>query len=530
MPDHSPAIIDLDIRIFKAGDAYTITAQAPGSGLAQSTLDTAALFDPALQEKLTQIREEPFTTDEDLFRQVGETLFKALFRGQIWDLFHSLWLQRDQGDVQKSLRLRLNIDEAAIELAELPWEMMQWQDVFLATQISTLVTRQLLNLDYGNIKTLTVAGTPRVLIVIPGGSGLQTDVEEAAIVASLEKAGIPYDILKDKVTLQSLDDALANGNYAILHFIGHATFQVDESGEIHGRLRFNAPEEDEDWAPGTDLQAMLGNHQHLKLVVLNACHTGEISPRPDAAPGFWGVIPALLRAGLPAVIAMQYAIRDDVAAIFAETFYKRLSAGAWAGHVDVALTLARNSCFLAFPNDRGFATPVLYLRSEDGVIFRVDETEKTAASETPQRDCEEVPEPPARLLYRYRNLDLESIIARLPQLQRRLQRLLFQIDELNARGALDEKQAWRLHRYEKNRDALEREVDELRDVLAWRLYETCLELQKLEQRLQKKQQEKETLEKAGAYISFELKNDIFKMNERILALRDMLQEGDDLLA
>ena len=536
MTDQSPAIIDLDIRIFKAGDTYTVTAQAPGTGLAQNELDTAALFDTALQEQLAQIREEPFTTDEALFRQVGETLFKALFRDQVWDLFYSLWMQRSREDEEASLRLRLNISEAAVELAVLPWEMMQWQDVFLATQIDTLVTRQLLNLDYGNIKTLQVKGTPRTLIVIPGGSGLETDVEEAAIVASLEKAGIPYDLLKGQVPLQLLDDTLAEGNHAILHFIGHATFEVDDSGKMRGSLRFNAPkeettpEENEDWVPETDLQAMLGNHKRLKLVVLNACHTGEISQRPDAARGFWGVIPALLRAGVPAVVAMQYAIRDDVAATFAETFYKRLCTGKWAGHVDFAVTLARNSCFLAFPDDRGFATPVLYLRTPDGVIFQLTDQLESSAPDTPETTCEEAPEPPAQLRYRYRNLNLETLIARPPQLQSRLQRLLFQIDELRTRSDLNEKQTWRLHRYEKNRDELEREVDELRDVLAWRLYEACLELQKLEKRVAQKQQEKEVLEKAGAYISYELKSDIFKMNERILALRELLQAGEAVLA
>ena len=536
MADHSPTIIDLDIRIFKAGDGYTVTAQAPDSGLAEGELDASVLFDKGFQEQLTQIREEPFTTNEALFRQVGEALFRALFRGQIWDLFHSLWTQQVQKDETTSLRLRLHIDENAVEVATLPWEMMRWRDVFLGTQITTLLTRQLLNLEYGGVKSLRTEGAPRALLVIPGGSGLDVDAEASAITDSLKRADIPYDLLTEKVPLALLDDTLAEKSYVILHFIGHALFKQDASGAMRGSLRFNrpdeniTPEEDEDWVTETDLQSLLGNHASLRLVVLNACHTAEISARPDESRGFWGVIPSVLRAGIPAVVAMQYAIRDDMAAIFAETFYKRLTSGKWAGHVDVAVTLARNACFLALPDDRGFATPALYLRSHDGVIFDARPSAPQEAQEKDDVSCKEAPQPPARLLHRYRNFDLEALIDRMPLLQRRLQRVIFQIDELLARNALDEKQTWRLHRYEKNRSQLEREMDELSDVLSWRLSEACRELRDLQERLTAREQEKEALEQANAYISYEMKNEIFELAERILKLQELLRAGEKTLS
>ena len=517
--------IDLDIRIFKAGKGYRVTAQTPDSGLAESQLLTRKIRSVPFQAQLAQVRDEPFSTDAPLLRGIGETLFQALFQGQVKTLLQTLWTQKVQSDDNARLRLRLNIDEAAIELATLPWEMMYWQDTFLGTQINTLITRQLLNLDYGNIKSLAVDGLPRVLIVIPGGSGLDTDAEEKAIRTALRKAQIPHETLKGKVSLQRLDDTLAEGDYAILHFIGHAEFEQDEAGELHGSLRFNSAEpdlpveEDEDWAPETDLQALLANHKNLKLVVLNACHTAEMAERPHAR-GFWGVIPALLRAGVPAVVAMQYAIRDDVAALFGETFYKRLTAGQWAGQVDVATTLARNACYLAWPDDRGFATPALYLRSRDGVIFDMPGAQSDDAS----LQCREAPKPPEHLLYRYRNYKLEALIERVPQLESRIQRLTAQIDALRA-----QKNLTALHRYEKNRDALEREVDELRDVLAWQVHESCAELQRLRQSIARKQAEKQTLEKAGAYISYQLKNSLFAATERALELQALIREAETLL-
>jgi len=116
MTTPSPTLIDFDIRIFTAGDSYTVTAQAPDSGLAESQLDADALFGADFQEKLIQIREEPFTTDEALFREVGDSLFRALFQGQVRDLFLAIW-SRDVQAAERFLRLRLNIDESAIELA-----------------------------------------------------------------------------------------------------------------------------------------------------------------------------------------------------------------------------------------------------------------------------------------------------------------------------------------------------------------------------------------------------------------------------
>ncbi len=524
-------IIDLDIRIAKAEKGYRVTAQAPDSGLAEAALDHDALFAPEFQEKLTQVRDEPFTTDQALFREIGETLFRALFRDQVQDLFFALYSQRVQGDEAASLRLRLNVHDDALELATLPWEFLHAGDVFLSTQINTLLTRQLLNLEYGDIDTLKVEGKPQTLIVIPQVGNLDTEREEEAIRQALDAAQIPYRVLKGQVTRQALDDALAQTPYAILHFIGHGAFEEDAQGVMHGSLRLNAagddlpPGEDEDWITEVELQSLLGNHRSLKLVALNGCEVGEVSQRPEGE-GFWGVVPALLRAGIPAVVAMQYPIRDDVAIQFAETFYRRLCTGQWAGRVDYAVTLARNACFLAFPDDRGFATPVLYLRSKDGVIFDIA-SPGVVPSSGPE-PCPDAPKPPQRLLYRYRNADMSTLIDRYHLLDGRLQRILLQIDGLAAEVTGPD--AWRLRRYKRNRDKLERELDEMADVLRWRAFEACQELATLREALAEKEAERDALEDAGEYVSYDLKNAIFALHERILALEDLMAEVEELLA
>ncbi len=373
-----PTFLDFDLTIQKAGPAsYLATAQGPVWGRAgPEAIDYVALTRPDFGEALRRIRDDPGSCNADLHRGVGEALFGAVFTGQVLRLFTGLYDQRVEPDRDAYLRLRLDIDERAPEIAALPWEFLYWKGGHLATQLRTLVSRQLLNLDYGSIEPLAISGMPRVLVVIPTGSGLDTDTEERIIAGILSGAGIPCKTLKGRVTLQRLNEELATYAPHILHFVGHGTFAESPDSPPLSALRFNQPgrEEDppgEEWVEHTRLETLLLNYRELKLVFLNTCQGAAVSSRQveRSGRGFVGMAPAILRAGVPAVIAMQYAIGEDVAIRFADTFYRRLTAGEWAGYVDIAVTLARHACLLDHANDPGFATPVLYLRAPDGRIF-----------------------------------------------------------------------------------------------------------------------------------------------------------------
>ena len=369
-------VIDFDLRVIKnAPGSYRVTAQAPGSGLASGSLDWARLTAVEFRAQLERMS----ASNQALLREIGNTLFDALFSGQVCELFLGVYRQRIEPVEGAALRLRLDFDETAPEIATLPWELLAWNDTYLATQVKTLVTRQLLSLNYGSMKSLAVLGGLKALIVIPHGSGLATDEEERTITLALENARLPYDLLTGRVSIQRLDDALSASSYHILHFIGHGCFERDIDTTSRGLLRFNAAvapadaQYDEEWVDEVQMQSLLGNHATIKLVVLNACKGAAVEGR-RSGHGFIGMAPAILRAGVPAVVAMQDVVRDDAALQFAETFYRRLTVGTWAGQVDAAATLARNACHLKFPNDAGFSSPVLYLRSADGRIFNVGDS------------------------------------------------------------------------------------------------------------------------------------------------------------
>jgi hypothetical protein len=105
-----------------------------------------------------------------------------------------------------------------------------------------------------------------------------------------------------------------------------------------------------------------------RLIVLNSCYGGSQAPLRTLN----GIPPFLRRVGVPAVVAMQYEIADDVAIKFAETFYGELLAGRAQGQVDAALAEARRALFQnAGETVHSFATPVLYRHEDFPVLFDV---------------------------------------------------------------------------------------------------------------------------------------------------------------
>ena len=120
-------------------------------------------------------------------------------------------------------------------------------------------------------------------------------------------------------TPAALQQRLARGGVDALHFVGHGHFDPDAREgflvleDEHGRAR----------PLGATALAQLLCRRGLGLVFLNACETGR-GGRVD-----WnrGIAPALVAAGLPAVVANQYSVLDAAATLFAREMYAALAAG-----------------------------------------------------------------------------------------------------------------------------------------------------------------------------------------------------------
>jgi hypothetical protein len=297
----------------------------------------------------------------------GERLFRAVFTD---DVYASFLRSRDTAlEEEKGLRVRLRIDVP--EFHDYPWEFLYNAHLnqFLALSTDTPVVRYM-ELPYP-VQPLIVQPPLKILVMISSPEGFpQLNVEEEwrrlsnALAPLLRRGLVTLERLKNP-TLSALQQYLRRGEYHIFHFVGHGKFSEHKQD---GMLLL----EDENGGgrpiSGQYLGTILHDHRSLRLVVLNACE-GARTSREDP---YAGVAQTLVLQGIPAVIAMQFEIVETAAITFAQEFYGAVADGF---PVDAAVSEARKAIF-ARGNDVEWGTPVLYMRTPQGVIFEIPEAQR----------------------------------------------------------------------------------------------------------------------------------------------------------
>jgi hypothetical protein len=339
--------------------------------------------------------------DDRFLVETGERLFRSLFPGEVRDRFLQsrerapgglrirLQLELDfggnpDGDPEGGSEPRLERDRERrpadpVPLHRLPWELLREPGrdrIPLALQRRTPVVRYL---DVAGHAELPEPPAPLgVLVVAPRPSdapALALDLEAGELRQELAgRSDVAVRVL-DPPTLEGLTEALRGGDVHVLHFMGHGELDP-AAGEgslvLEDRMgrsrRLGAPR----------LVEHLGDFlPPLRLVFLNACRTAEAVPGVPWA----GVATALVRAGVPAVIAMQFPVTDRAAVTFAASVYRRLAAGA---PVDEAVTDGRLAIRGTHPGSPEWATPALFLRVPDGRVFAAPEPPAAAEPASPQ--------------------------------------------------------------------------------------------------------------------------------------------------
>jgi hypothetical protein len=297
-------------------------------------------------------------------------------------------------DAGEGLRLRLRLPP---ELAGLPWEYLYIQRAHGekdATGFLALDPR----LSIARHEALAVAADvddsprPRRLIAAlssptaEGWAPLDLGKERAVIEAAT--AGVPnlaVDVLPE-VTAEGLLDALVAGA-DVFHFAGHGVFEQTGLGARPGALTGQGSLVLMNAAGGpapmaADQLAVNLRGRGVQVVVLGACETGK----RDEEQAWSGVAAALMEAGIPAVVAMQFRVWDDAAIAFARALYGALAAGL---SLDEAVSLGRLQVFnLVHPRRDGFwrewGVPVLYLRAGGDITLSTitDPAARAAAAES----------------------------------------------------------------------------------------------------------------------------------------------------
>lgn len=219
-------------------------------------------------------------------------------------------------------------------------------------------------------------GVVRVLAVFaasPGSRPLAMRLARERLRQLFEQEILPHrnvelDVLCHGVTREVLRERItARGGYHIVHWVGHGH---------HDRLELLGADDGPASLSGQGFVDLLRDAGGFvpQLVFLSACLSGllvgsEARPElrralhgpdldrarvvppqrslgevldPGNAPGYTGTAMALLRAGVPQVVAMRYEVGDDYARELAWGFYKRLLADPGKPPTETALALARD--------------------------------------------------------------------------------------------------------------------------------------------------------------------------------------------
>ena len=288
----------------------------------------------------------------------GAVLFETLFPGDVrrlWDAARGA-----AGGAPTDVVFTSLLDWMADKPWELAWDP-QRRATLAATEacfvrnVVTAVPCEARPRRRGRLSVVVAAAQP------PGLSPLSWEEEAEAVrsgLAPLVAAGLARVRVERAVTVEALHRLVADGPCDVLHFVGHGAF--DEERRV-GALLLESARGGAAPVEAPVLRTLLAG-RGIALVVLNACQ----SARGSRAELARGVAPALVAAGIPAVVANQFSVLDAAALAFARELYRSLALGRALGDAAREARLAVKVDAACGPVD--WAVPVVYAR-DPGVVL-----------------------------------------------------------------------------------------------------------------------------------------------------------------
>ncbi|MGC9398883.1 MAG: CHAT domain-containing protein [Anaerolineae bacterium] len=370
----------------------------------------------------------------------GLSLFYALFNGPIRRAYDRAWGRAGEG----GLRIRLWIDREAAALHALKWEQLHYVDQGITAPLSASARTpfaRYLDLEKGHppplderpLRLVAALANPtdlqayglapidvfrEVEVLIKALRGLtrtgQLDVTlltgRTALPDSLHAhlSDLGWQVLDVPTTLDNVLRALeANGGAHALHLVAHGALRTRDGVAV---LFLEDAEGAAQITPDREIAKQLHElASRPRLVFLAPCESAARDP--DNANPFVGLAPKLVRAGVPAVVAMQDSVPIRVVHELTQDFYRHLLDH---GQVDRALNQAR--LLLYEETSPAWAIPVLFTHLPDGQLL-VEDPVRTALSamvEAPQfnplaKDEDYIPLNALYLTGEPKNLNLEQL-------------------------------------------------------------------------------------------------------------------------
>lgn len=270
-----------------------------------------------LYESLTrQLENNKGLVEKDL-HEMGHLMFTVLKNQPGLEVF---WLQVQENPFE---RYYLHLTHADKEILNLPWQLAIDDKKYPFIYISKGWLGNSLSNEFkpqpGPLRVLVMIASPDDLGI---HNRLSFEEEEDAILKALaplwEKGMVQVDFT-DYGSLQSVEAYLKQQHYHILYVSGHGNYS-NNTGYL---LLENQDTMQAEPVTARDFAATVVKHTEHKptLVVLNSCQTAQ----GNITDGFPGVSDELLRAGIPAVIAMAFSIIDQFATAFATYLFEGLA-------------------------------------------------------------------------------------------------------------------------------------------------------------------------------------------------------------
>lgn len=351
---------ELKLRLWADGGRYRVHAESLAEGSGEFENPLSAGERQALWAQVAQPAGEA-----GAIREMGQRLFHAVFRGDVLAVFHQALARAGQDPAIAGLRIKLVLD--APELHGLPWEFLYDDEIgdFLALYKKTPLVRYVeqprLVPEFravDKLRLLAVVSSP--LDQPPLNLAREVETLRTALEPWQRRGWLEYDVVQGReATVHNVQKRLRETDYHVFHFLGHGTF---DEGSSEGMLMLERADGLSEALTATQLARMIGDERDIRLVFLNACETAVAA---ESAP-FASVAGALVRIGVPAVVATLSRISDSAAASFAREFYQVLAEFL---PVEAAVAEGRKQIDLAVDNCE-WGVPILYLRAQDGHVFR----------------------------------------------------------------------------------------------------------------------------------------------------------------
>lgn len=261
------------------------------------------------------------------------------------------------------LRIVLEVASDALEVLAVPWEL-------IALPLTPTGAASFLLLDANISLVRRVRGqaqqrgplfdgpiTVQAFVATPRHA---PPIDDVGTLGGTAPLSVPPDLALDWYsgpdTLGAIQQRLRSTSPTVLHLLCHGE-RVDSGRGIRYSLLLSGANGLAQRVGAADLARVLTLAPDLRLVVLQACHAGATAVHSQGDEGaVEGIALALLRAGTPAVIAMQGEVGQIAASTFVRACYDLLARGAGLERAVAAGRIAMRSADAVVD----WSFPVLY--------------------------------------------------------------------------------------------------------------------------------------------------------------------------